>query len=92
MTFGSYQLLWCTMSYGTTQERAAEYQRVQAIQRQADEQHQQEEAQRLKLIEEQERAIRAGGRRSAQAGVRAKAPFHSLFYPVVNCVFPRCVL
>lgn len=59
-----------TMSHGTTQERAnltlelrdqeraAEYQRVQTIQRQADEQRQQEEAQRLKLIEEQERTIR----------------------------------
>ena len=59
-----------TMSHGTTQERAsltlelrdqeraAEYQRAQTIQRQADEQRQQEEAQRLKLIEEQERTIR----------------------------------
>jgi hypothetical protein len=34
------------------QERAAEYGRVQAIHRQADEQRQQEEAQRLKLIQE----------------------------------------
>ena len=40
------------------QERATEYGRVQAIQRQAHEQRQQEEAQRLKLIQEQERTIR----------------------------------
>ncbi len=58
------------MSHGTTQERAnltlelrdqkraAEYQRAQTIQRQADEQRQKEKAQRLKLIQEQEHTIR----------------------------------